>query len=698
MNKDTDVLLWKEVPFILGSRSESIKEMMEKELATRDARMNKAFELGGQTSFSGRDRQIFDLMWLGDNLPALNNELYKDLEDELELLLKEEKDKNICLKYGHYHLMRTTRLIAFYYCFSSHSQFNTVRLEEKTEQILLKVLWERTKFKNDIAVTKNSTWWMTGSENHDLNSKVCNLVTSRIFMEREDYKDKVYPNLGFGDGIGYGEAGDISREEALRHHAGRAKLSDGKSYKPKQHYEAWYSYFMDYFKERAKRGFFLENGACGYMKWTISFILTLYNFCGDKKLKERVSMFLDLIWADWAVQQIKGVRGGPKTRHHYVVGGYDSMTEFARFYAGGEGKTTMNYVQQLISDYHWPQLIWELVFDKGQTGTYEYISRGIGEENSIFPRPKGVERTMLGDVTSRLVKYSYVTPDYVLGTQMDHPLAVYNHLACGGRWQGLITGNPDVRIVTVSLDPKPGAFMFDNPYSLELVYHSVQDKNVLITQQKRQWSQINPDWFPAKGDTFYERPFGLYIGNQWDKVIEQAGWIFTAGEKTYCAIRILQIEVDEDPLAWAKGTDKFKNCIVLKTNSYVWNENNAIIRFNNKFSPVIIEVGREADYGSLDNFMSRILSNPFKLNKTVVTGDTGFILTYKGCSDDAREIVFNAANVNDAITVGGQVIDYSYLKVFDCPFINSIYDSGKIRLKSSGSELILDFNEDIDNK
>ena len=97
------------------------------------------------------------------------------------------------------------------------------------------------------------------------------------------------------------------------------------------------------------------------------------------------------------------------------------MTEWARFYAGGTGKTSFLYSQQLVGDYAWPLSVWELVFNPPQNETYEYISRGIGEENEIFPRPKGVERTMMGDCESRFVKYSWVTPDYILGTQMEHP-------------------------------------------------------------------------------------------------------------------------------------------------------------------------------------------------------------------------------------------------------------------------------------
>ena len=178
------------------------------------------------------------------------------------------------------------------------------------------------------------------------------------------------------------------------------------------------------------------------MKYTISYILMLYNFCGDEGLKKKIGMFLDLMWADWAQLQIAGLRGGPKTRHHKTAGGYDSMSDLAIFYLGGEGKTSFNYPQQLLSDYAWPRIVWELALDRKGLGSFAYLSRGIGEEEPASPRPLGTERTVMGDTPSRFVKYTWVTPDYMLGTQMDHPYALYNHLSTAGRWQGLVTKDP----------------------------------------------------------------------------------------------------------------------------------------------------------------------------------------------------------------------------------------------------------------
>jgi hypothetical protein len=365
------------------------------------------------------------------------------------------------------------------------------------------------------------------------------------------------------------------------------------------------------------------------------------------------------------------------------------MSEWARFYLGGPGNTSFTYAQQLIGDYQWPPLIWELVIDRREMGSFAYISRGIGEEEETCPRPPGVERTMMGNTQSRMLKYAWITPDYILGTQMDHPLAVHNHLSAHGRWQGLITSDLNSRIVTVSLERFPGKTDKDKDYCVELMYHSAQSKQVLITQQKRRWTQINPDWFPTY-DHLYDVDFGLFIGTGWQTRREEDGWVFLEQDNTFAAIKILRCKTDPDPLAFAKGTDRYANTVELEEESYRWNKDNTILQLINKFSPIIIEAGRKADYPTLDDFQERIVSNTLEIHKTVATHETKIIIVYKGV--EAEKIVFNAANQMDIPTVGGKYIDYGPAMTFDAPYLKAEYNSGVVDIEKGTTKWRIDFN------
>lgn len=160
-----------------------IAELIRSERKTREARIEQAFLDGTSTDFTGNDQLLFDRMWHGDDLAAVNDELIVDFLRDLESAKSNKKDPTVLPAYHLYHLTRNTRLISFYYCFGSRSTIHPGRFSANAEQELLALLWSRTKEKNDIAMTRKSTWWIAGSENHDLNTKVTNLLTSAIFAE-----------------------------------------------------------------------------------------------------------------------------------------------------------------------------------------------------------------------------------------------------------------------------------------------------------------------------------------------------------------------------------------------------------------------------------------------------------------------------------------------------------------------------------
>ena len=665
----------------IGVTDKTVEQRMAEAQVSRAARVEHAFAYSSNKGFKQLLNMSFAKLWKGKELDETNKNLQAWFTGEW-------KDKR-----DHWDLFLTPTLCRMYYLFNSKTGRFPDRLEPATEAALLDLIWQRTVEKNDIYQARMSTWWLQGSENHDVNAKACNLVSSRIFMNEPAYAKRVYPDVGFGGGYHYGHPGYFGKEKVDRKMGGRANLSDGTKYVARDHYEEWVRFFKEYFRERAKRGFFVERSSLGYMKYTMNFIDLVYAHGGDDELHELTKEFMDLAYADWAQEAISGIRGGPKTRHHKNVGGYGAMTQFMQLYLGGPGDGTHSWYCALSSDYELPKVVWSLALDRRGLGCYEFISRGIGEEENLWPRPLGQERTLLCDTDSRFVKYSYVTPDYILGTQMDHPAAVHSHLSIGGRWQGMIfSQSPASRVVPMSFETEDPD---DWGIHMEGMNRNVQSKKVLITQQSRRWINVNPDWFPAY-DGLYDSLRGVYFGKDWDRMEEKGGWIFVQRGNAYAAVR---------PVMWDKEHDAKKGkgpqvgfvdgqdvpTATLKDDSYTWNEEHTIIKLKDKFSPVIIEASRVVDHPTWEFFVRDILDNPVRLYKTVVTGY--FVLTYTGCGDDAQEIVFNAAT-NEIPMVGGKHIDYSYPMTFDSPYMKSPYKTGVILIEKDDERLTLDFNKE----
>jgi hypothetical protein len=574
-------------------------------------------------------------------------------------------------------------LYHMYYAFGSKGSVSPGRIHPETEKALLDFLWEHMMYKNDIHLARKSTWWMIGSENHDIVSKVSSLITSQIFMNEPEYSDRVYPDPGRGGGHAYWFHHMYGKERIMGPE-GRADEKDGKEYTAADHYREWVGYFEEFFAERAGKGFFLEVASPGYMAVSVSYLTDIYDLCEDPGLVEITGNFLDLVWADWAQDQLNGVRGGSKTRVSDGSRWADAMYRFALFYFGGRGSAQTHSFAQLLSSYELKPLIWELALDREGLGEFAYVSRKPGEEENIWPRPPGTERTLVCDTESRYVRYSWVTPDYILGCQMDHPAAVHSHLSIQKRWQGItFKGENGPRVY-------PCGFVKDSKKTIKdeaAYYRCLQHENVMLVQQSRGWTQINPDWFPAKNRA--NQVCGVYFGEGLDRILEKQGWIFVEHGDAYLALRPVMGEYSE---GWTILKDEASPGLTseLIQDSYEWGPERRQIFLKDNYAGLIFEASRRAHYEALEDFAADVLDNPVHLDKTVVPG--WHVLRYTGCGENAKELYFNLSN-NEIPMIGGERLDYSPDLLFDSPFLRSEYMSGVIQIRKGDREMTLEFNK-----
>ncbi|MEX0332421.1 MAG: hypothetical protein AB3N64_13450 [Puniceicoccaceae bacterium] len=667
---------------VIGITDKTIDQRISEQRATKETRTQKAFELSAEKAHEPII-SAFAMLYLNQDVAEANQIIRED-----------------CKRMGatdKWSLMRTPMYCRLYLWFSSRSTRMPGRLEEATEKLLLETLWERTKLKNDIHWARQSTWILDGSENHDLNAKASNLVSSRIFMNEPAYKDRAFPNLGFGGAYHYGGSGYYGKgvDPKDRQGGGRANLSDGKPYTAKDHYAAWLGYMKEYFRERARHGFFLENSSHTYSKHSMNMIDLAYAYSGDEELRGIIDDFLTLYWADWVQTGIAGISGGPKTRHHKTVGGYGSNKGMISHLIGGPADGGIWSYWSSINGYEMPKVVQMMALDREGMGDFVYQARGIGEAEAEQPRPFGTERSLVIEPESRFRKYSYVTPHYTLSTQMDHPWAVHSHLSKAGRWHGMtVTRDVNTRIVPVTLPIEPDFRGNKAPYAMECVYKAFQHNNTLIIQRSRAFNEVNPDWFPLYRQRTDQ---GVYIGNAWDERLEKDGWIFLRKGGVYAALRVVlwdeKYEKEKAKKA-APGNQRHFNkpeddpTVKLKDLPYSFNEDGSIVVLEHLYSPVIMQAGDEGQFGSFEDFQDSVLGAEIALYKTVVPSFN--ILVFNTPGTEPAEMVFNAAN-NEIPMLNGEYIEYAWPKTFDSPFIQSMYKSTHIRIVYGGEVLELDF-------
>ncbi len=686
---------------MLGVTDKPVTQRMAEARASRTVRIADAFRRQAMVTEDQFARRVmrqtdpqklttaFAKMMINHDLETANRYVREVLEESSVLTV--------------WSLYETPMYVRMYNLFSSKRGLYPGRLTAETEALLLQTLWDRNEVENDIALTRQSTWWLQGSENHDLQAKASNIAASRIFMNEPEFQDRIYPNLGYGAGYHYGHAGyygpDVDFQS--KRGGGRASLSDGMDYKPADHFDAWGKFFREYVTERGRRGFFLEHASRTYSKHSLGFLQLATTQVNDPELEALWDDFYTVYWADWAQTSISGIRGGPKTRNHGDVGGPSdkATSDLISFHMGGPANAGIFHYWNLLDDYELPEVIWRMALDREAMGKFTYLSRGVGEEENVWPRPLGNERSLLVDTEARFLRSTYVTPDYTLGTQMDHPGAVHSHLSIAGRWHGMtFAQSPQARIVPLGLPDQPDQVgAAPKEWDMEMMLHTLHDQDTLIVQQARRWFAVHPEWFP--GDTFRnDRAMGIWFGSAWDQRVERDGWVFVQSGNGYAAVRpVIWDEVYERSLP-ATGIGNQINfnkpydppTVRILDESYSWNEAGTIMKLNDNFAPVIIEAGSADDYGSFEAFIADVLDNRLELHKTVVPGY--HIMVYVGSGGERRELVVNVG-APEIPTVGGEYVDYSYPKTWESPFISSDYKSGVVTLRFGEDEMVVDFTK-----
>lgn len=702
-NSAPEAIAFDDLKMIVGKNAsiyvtdKPLKQRIAEAAASKEARINRAFMDASKKQVHDSLMNIFFArLWVAksdEELQAVNDDLYRIFTT------KGSAEWN---QYGYnelWNLSRTHFLLRTYNTFSARAEGGKKgRLEKRTEDALLELLWDRTIHENDIYITRNSTLAMDGSENHDLDSKVASLLASKIFMEHPEWSDKVLPNKGKGAGSGYWFHRDghinVYGPEGLADWRG----DDTKEYVSSDHYAAWIEYFHRFMVDRAKSGFFLEKASGHYMTYTMGYLHDMHKWCGDEALIKATADLLDVIWAEWAIDQVHGVRGGAKTRYKYQPyptpeGLRDAFSQIGQFLFGGAGYAQHNYFSTILSDYQMPPIVWLLAFDKKSLGSYAYASRNPGESPANYIGEPGLERTIVCNPTSRLIRYSWVTPDYILGTQMDHPGATQNHLSVSGRFQGLNFAEPRGAAVYVKGIQNDKEFTTPArayPYNNTMI-RSVQHQQVAIFQGARRVLRQSPAWFPNETHQLEGMVVGL---SKIQHMEEDSGWIFVQSGEGLLAIRVvegLQVPMTAGQNAANKGVVDFpleSEHVDMVETPYKWNATNDKLLFDDPWSPVIFEAGRLDDFGSLDAFKKYIFGNKVTLLKTVVPGF--YRLRYEYGTSNENRIDFSAANLQIP-RINGEPVDYDPSFLFRSPYLQSEYQSGTVYFGLPGAVVTKQF-------
>lgn len=437
---------------------------------------------------------------------------------------------------------------------------------------------------------------------------------------------------------------------------GGRKLADGGTMRA--HYDAWEDFFCAWMRERAKRSMFIEVQSRVYGIHTIKNVYPLYDFSDRDETRRLVKDFVDLYWALWAEEQIAGASGGGMSRVYPVCarGTFDEAAVWAYWYFGlnpslDRRPDGMDYVC-LDSAYRPHPLIGKMAADAKARGVYEVEMRPLGWAlpSNRYPRYRPDPKW------GRIYRYTYATPDFIVGTQM-HPQAPgarWCMISSQNRFHGVVYGPRDAQLLPIPAPTGRHAKTSSVPSVSFNGFWAMQRKGTLLARRNRH-AHITGGmrvWFSAAGGV--------------DKVERDGDWWFTKCGGAYSAVRVASggarlVAAGPKAEIPCERSGKYLVC------DDVW-------------APVIVETARACEFRDEAEFRARVKATEFAVSSAA--------LDYTGIYGSRFRMLLDR---DDGSTIDGE----PYVKMIDwsvrSPFVKIPWLGDRAELTFGGERAVLDF-------
>ncbi|WP_303921211.1 hypothetical protein [Draconibacterium sediminis] len=545
--------------------------------------------------------------WLNENIDSANIAL-----QEYGQYFIDKPDENR-MNVG-WHTEMALRLIEMY---GTKGSVSPGLIKPETEKKVMEGIWtnvkggmgqdpEQVNTMTENYTKESETWYINSSENLHAQSFTTKWNFALLAKEMPDFKDRKY--------------------------------NDGHT--ASWHYGKWTEYLKMYFTERAKKGLFIEMMSRDYNHKTLKGMFNIYDFSPDPELKRNAGNYLDLYFAYWGEEQINGVSGGGKSRLYQDVSPGTSEYGYLFFGMGEKPRFETTIISAMTTSYRPPLVVYDIVCDLKGRGIYEVRQRAMGLAEAGFNSPPIYHlRTDSGGI----VRYSWCTPDFIIGTAMfeARPYEDWVMISSQNQSRGVIFADNTEAGILPQCEKIKNNRLYNSMWS-------VQEKGTQISQklQTSRGAGRTMVWFSAEG-----------LG----KPIEDGGWIFTESAGAYAAVRVV-----EGAYQWEEVTKGTKGKWLVCANEY---------------SPVILEVDQKSNFKSFKEFRGKVLGNQLFFQNN--------ILKYTGIYGD--DFTFYA-DYSKSPEINGLTVDYAPAKVYDSPFLQSDWNSGIVHIQKGTRNKVRDFN------
>ena len=401
--------------------------------------------------------------------------------------------------------------------------------------------------------------------------------------------------------------------------------------------------FLDF---RAGRGWG-EFDSLGYTAEIVLILTTLYSYTDNEALKHKARMMLDIILLDMIADSKGHIYGGAHGRSYpgdIINRDRSGMANIYKYFFTNE--ITSTYPSLIYSGYMPSPIVYDVL--EGKTLPYENRERKHLHCCSLWAG-ENIKWDVLKKVTGGISKYIYVCDDYMLGginRQEDYPADVgdkwYAHHQ-QHEWELTLNGSGQNKIFTHHY-AVPDSHSINNRWTGDCGCNCgsfYTNKNTAIAMYNI-----------VKADR--ERIINAYVPLPiFENKILEENYLFLEYENLYISLYLSEgYRVNKED----EYTDKELIC-------------------EGEQHAVVLRVEKKDSFKSLEEFAESIKNKPVIFDKTAKTVKfDGIELRVDGNSENGKENV------------------YPYKKTYDCPFMQSEYDSKIIEVKGKTKTVVYDFN------
>lgn len=417
----------------------------------------------------------------------------------------------------------------------------------------------------------------------------------------------------------------------------------------------------------------------------------LAGWAKDPVLQQQGKMMMDYILLDYAVESLDGIYGGAHSRMYPRFLLQPSLAAGAThgwlcFNQGEYNGRAPTMILIALSGYTPPPILYRIANDRDKAYVHRELKRTRWRVRNAGPDAFEID----GKSTTPVYKYSYMHPDYILGSSQGGLLQPIQQQTWSLVWrepQALGKSNTMFGLQPYS-SPFEGTMYFPSDWDTvtDLIARSKVDYD---SPDKLEGGSPYEQIFQDKSAliALYDIPSGsrfplistLFSRDLQNREEDASGWIFSRGGPIYIAYRPF-VPGEWKPVDWT-GLLKSGAGGFFSTNFEALAAGSECYVSHATQNGYIVQVAPVEDFNSYDEFKATIRSLPleFSLNPTPEVTFTSL------------EGVELYARYGDTPEANGVPVDYSSWKLFDGPFAQAGRKSQTVEAIHGQERYFMDF-------